>query len=120
MAVISFNWTAPALLAGHKTVTRREWKESYARQFQAGDVVAAYDRQPRFGGRRVATIRLTQKPYRENTREAPEEDYEQEGLAYLQQLGAKVDGLSPEALWRAWHVFPRVLWVVRFELIEVL
>ena len=120
MAIISFNWTTPALVAGRKRVTRRNWMESHARRFHAGDVVAAYDRQPQYGGHQVASIRLTQAPYRENTRDTPEEDYEEEGFAYMQELGAKVDGLSPPVLWRSWHVFPRDLWVVRFELLEVL
>ena len=119
MKIISFAWTTPALLAGRKTVTRREWSEDYARRFRAGEMVAAYDRNPRHRGRQVATIRLTRDPYSESTRSAPEEDYEAEGFAFLQELGVKVDGLPPAVLWRAWHVFPQEMWVVRFELVEV-
>jgi hypothetical protein len=117
---ISFAWTTAALLAGRKTVTRRDWSPRWARQFHKGDLVAAYDRQPRYGGKQVATLRLTSDPYFESTASAPEEDYEAEGFAYLQERGAIVDGLEPRALWRVWHrpSTPRKMWVVRFEVIS--
>ena len=118
--IVSFAWATPALLAGAKTVTRRDWRPRYAEQFRAGDEVLAYDRSPRYGGKPVARIRLTQRPYRESTRQAPPSDYQAEGFAHLEALGVKVDGLAPAVLWRAWHMQPRVVWVVRFELLEVL
>jgi len=120
MMTISFAWTTPALLAGVKTVTRRDWEPEYAARFKAGQLVAAYDRQPRYRGRQVAMIRLMQAPYRQSTAEAPESDWEAEGFAFLESVGAKVDGMRPKVLWRAWHVFPREMWVVRFELVEVI
>src|SRR3990167_4842405 len=119
MMTISFAWTTPALLAGVKTVTRREWNAEYAARFTAGQLVAAYDRQPRYRGQQVATIRLTQALYLQSTADAPESDWEAEGFAYLESVGAKVDGMRPKVLWRAWHVFPREMWVVRFELVDV-
>jgi hypothetical protein len=115
---ISFAWTTAALLAGEKTVTRRDWKPQYAARFQEGDLLAAYDRQPRFGGKRVATIRLTQTPYLESTEYAPTQDYVAEGFKYLDERGILVDGLTPPRLWRAWKLLPRELYVVRFRLVE--
>jgi hypothetical protein len=117
---ISFAWTTPALLAGQKAVTRRDWNDRYAASFRAGEMVAAYDRQARHGGKQVATIRLLRAPYKESTADAPASDYEAEGFTYLEGIGALVDGLTPRALWRAWHVYPEYLWVVRFELAAVL
>lgn len=64
-------------------------------------------------------IRLTCDPYQQSTRNLPEDDWQAEGFDYLEEIGAKVNGVSPRALWRAWQVWPRVLWVVRFELVEV-
>lgn len=122
MRLISFAWTTPALLAGRKTVTRRDWNPEFARRFHKGDLVGAYNRSPRHGGEQVAIIRLTEEPCREWTSDAPPEDYEAEGFAYLQEAGKKVDGMEPRTLWRIWH-WPstaRFLWVVRFELVEVL
>lgn len=122
MRVISFAWTTAALVAGRKTVTRRNWTPRYAASFRGGEMVAAYDRQPRFGGKMVATIRLTCDPYLESTASAPRSDYEAEGFAYLEAEGIKVDGLSPRALWRVWHrpSTARMMWVVRFELVKCL
>lgn len=51
MRIISFGWTWPALVAKSKTVTRWDWDEDYARRFHKGDIVLAYDRSPRLGGR---------------------------------------------------------------------
>lgn len=119
MAFISFAWTTPALIAGRKTVTRREWNDRYACQFRAGQVVDAYNRQPRFRGEKVATIRLTRAPYFESTADAPDADYAAEGFEYLEELRVAVDGLAPKLLWRAWKLYPRDMWVVRFELVEV-
>lgn len=69
--VISFAWTTDALLSGNKTVTRRNWKTSYAAQFKKDDLVYAYDKRPDFGGKPVALLRLTQTPYRQSTDKAP-------------------------------------------------
>lgn len=122
MKIISFAWTTPALLAGVKKVTRRDWSAEYARRFRAGELVAAYDRQPRFGGKRVATIRLTSGPYLQSTAIAPDSDYGYEGFGYLERLDPPVlvDGLRPSVLWKAWKLHPRDLYVVRFKLVEVL
>jgi len=121
MRIISFGWTTAALLAGRKTVTRRLWKAPYARRFHKGDLLAAYDRSPRIGGKHVATIRLTADPYLESTADAPPEDYAGEGFDYLTELGKNVDGMPPASLWRVWH-WPQtaqMLWVVRFELVDI-
>jgi hypothetical protein len=122
MKIISFAWTTPALLAGQKTCTRRDWEPRYGRMFgKAGDLVAAYDRSPRYKGQQVGTIRLTYTPYQESTRDAPPGDYYAEGFGYLTEHGIKVDGMMPMALWQAWHHERHAenLWVVRFELVEV-
>ena len=63
MRIISFAWTTPALLAGAKTVTRRDWKGRHGMAFHEGDFVQAWDRSPRVGGKQVATIQLTESPY---------------------------------------------------------
>ena len=120
MKIISFAWTTPALLAGAKTVTRRDWSAGYAARFAPGELVCAYDRNPRFKGKQVATIRITSVVLG-TAFKLPPEDWEAEGFAYLSKRGAKVDGLTPEELWSDWNQGgARHLWVVRFELVEVL
>ena len=115
MKIISFAWTTPALIAGRKTVTRRDWDRDYAERFQAGELIAAYDRSPRFKGKQVATIRLTEKPHFCN--ETPIEDWEGEGFAYLESIGAKVNGHTPRELWDDWREETPFMWVVRFEVV---
>lgn len=84
MPLISFSWTSPPLIAGRKTMTWRDWDDTYARQFKPGQLVAAYNRSPRNHGVMVATIRITSVekiPISHLT----DEDYELEGLAYLHE-----------------------------------
>lgn len=117
MSFISFAHTTPALLAGRKTVTRREWTDRHAKQFHEGDIVDAYDKSPRNGGRKVARIRLTQKPYQERYCDVLAPDFESEGFAYIKEQGGKVLGKSVDDLWEAWRSEKSWCWVVRFELV---
>ena len=59
MKRIVFAWMTPALVAGRKTCTCRDWDGDYAQRFRVGDVIAAYDRSPRYRGTQIATLRLT-------------------------------------------------------------
>lgn len=117
---ISFSWTTPALVNGEKTVTRRDWKDSHASRFSQGDIVKAYDRRPDLGGRPVALIRLTHTPYRQSTERIPPMDWWGEGFAYLQSIGKKVGGKAPRELWDEWKDNPVDVWVIRFDMVELL
>ena len=120
MKIISFAWTTPALLAGRKSVTRRDWVDHHAARFRKGDLIAAYNRQPRFGGRQVAILRLTADAYKESTAKAPIEDFEREGFAYLDAHNFKVGSDTPLQVWDSWHESPSDWWVIRFEVVEFL
>ena len=116
MRIISFAKTTPALLAGRKTVTRREWKDSYAESFHEGELLQAWDRLPRTGkGKRIGTIRLTCAPYKERSDLITRKEFEAEGLEYL-SMGENGIIDWPLELYRDWKWNPRDLWVVRFEL----
>lgn len=124
MRIINFAWTTPALLAGVKTVTRRGWSAHYARQFKPGELVQAYDRNPRQGGRPVAILRLTSIAC-EPDAAAPDSDYEAEGFAFLAELAdlpsASRSKLLPRldrAGFDTWRQAGGNSWVVRFELVE--
>ncbi len=56
--IISFAWITPSLLARLKDVTRREWSDAHAAKFKPGDLVDAWDKSPRFKGKKVAVIRI--------------------------------------------------------------
>lgn len=120
--IVSFAETTSALQARRKSVTRREWAENHARKFTAGLRVQAWDKTPRVrGAKRVGTIEIKRAPYREMSDQIPEEDWEGEGFAYMQEHGLTLfGGMSPREVWDGWHDEPRMLWVVRFELVGVL
>ncbi len=121
MKIIAFAETTEALLAGAKTCTRREWNDSHALTFHAGEEVQAWDRSPRTGrGKRVGTIRLTCAPYKEYANNAPDADYAAEGFEYMSAHGLTLfGGARPEEVWASWvnAEMSYALWVVRFELV---
>lgn len=117
---ISFAWTTDALVNGHKSVTRREWKDSYVSTFRQGDLVKAYDKRPDFGGKPVALIRLTQTPYQQMSDKVKAVDWIHEGFDYLEKNDKKSGKKTPREIWQDWKDNPRKLWVVRFEVVELL
>ena len=120
MSIISFANTTQALLAGRKTCTRREWSERHAAQFHTGDLVTAYNKNPRNGGKPVAIIQLLGAPKVEGV--PPDSDFEAEGFAYMKEHGLTLfGGQDPQLVFHSWKQGDyRDLFVVRFKLVEVL
>lgn len=123
--IISFGWTAPALVAGAKTVTRRQWVDSHAEKFKRRDLVKAYDRSPRWGGKEVATIRIAKDLYKEPISEMPDVDWFHEGFEYMFQHPELIPKSSPfkTASWEEfeeWRASGGVYWVVPLRLVEVI
>jgi hypothetical protein len=118
---ISFSWTSAALLAGRKTVTRRDWDDAYARRFRKGMEVTAYDRLPRNGGKPIARLRLTADATYEADALAPDSDWEAEGFGYFQSHdGARLsNGRDVSRLgFNTWRQAGGSSWVVRFEVLD--
>lgn len=81
---ISFAWTTGPLLRGIKTCSRRDWKDRhFANWCKAWDdsrfIHSAWSKVPYAGGRKVADIRLTARPYKEALAAMPEADLDAEG-----------------------------------------
>lgn len=55
MRILSFAWTTQAFLEGRKTVTRRKWTQCC---MHPGELVQAYDRNPRAGGKCIGIIKI--------------------------------------------------------------
>jgi hypothetical protein len=122
MRIISFAETTPALLAGEKTVTRRDWTRAYAKGFKAGDLVQAWNKSPRSGSARkkarcVAVIRIVSIT-RERYSDAPIGDWEAEGFDYLSRHNITISGAQPAHIWRSWATCDVSCWVVRFQVVE--
>jgi hypothetical protein len=126
---ITFGWTTPALIVGAQTCTRRSWSPRHARGFHGGDVVCAYNREPRTGGRQMATIRLMGDPALEPLRAMPDEDYGTQGWKWLYDHfhllppsysngGTIAQQDFSWAAFERWRERAESLWVVRFELLD--
>jgi len=109
--IISFAWTTQALLKKKKTVTRRFWKDSYAKKFKKGDIVDAYSKDPRAKGKKIAEIRITKDPYEERVEDISDEHFEREGGTLF---------------WKTKKEFIDIMkscrdtcWVIEFEVLEV-
>jgi hypothetical protein len=84
MMIISFAWTTGAFLAGIKTETRRFWDDKYMERFWSAvqndnGLCQAWDRSPRFKGKRIGTIFITQKPERQKLELMTDQDEKNEG-----------------------------------------
>lgn len=127
--IISFSWTTPALLAGQKTKTRREWKAAHAERVeaarQAGKLFEAWNYAPRVVTRnphQIAVIRLTEPVRLIRRNDLPPEDWEAEGFEYLTQHSHTLHGLTPRQVWNAWaNALPiEEHYLVCFEVVEYL
>lgn len=132
--IISFAWTASALLAGRKTCTCRDWERDYAERFKAGDIIRAYDRSPRYQGKQIATLRLTHDATFGTLTDVLgglDAAYEAEGFAYydeqLQAGNVKLRkaiernlSVEPDETLRDWLTATAGWgeWIVRFEVLE--
>ncbi len=111
---ISFAWTTPQFLDGSKTVTRRDWKDSYFQRWcNAWDedrkTHDAWDKNPRCKGQKVGRFILTARPYRERLGDFPESDLAAEGgLWATVQDYINLQGGDPE----------KVMVVIRFKKIS--
>jgi len=127
LKIISFARTSEALLAFQKSVTRRYWKDSHGNGFKPDELVQAWDKSPRYGGRKIAIIKII-AVYKEKMIDAPEEDYKNEGFQfmcdhsiYLYKIGNKKLFPIP-GYWRAWRTTTdekfKIVWVIRFEILK--
>lgn len=112
---ISFAKTSDALLIGRKRRTRRDWALSHARKFRQGQVVDAWNRNPRNGGWKIAEIELTRDPFQQRTKQMTMEDYELEGFAWMTERGLEYGGLKPLIFFHKWREANVLLWVIEFE-----
>ena len=111
---ISFAWTTPAIISRQKHRTRRDWSDRYAAMFPVGSIHSATDRQLRYGGKVIETIKIANK-FKQRTGLLTEEDYKLEGFAYLESIGKKMQGQPVREWFCAWKLADELLWVIDFE-----
>jgi len=118
---IPFTWTTPALLAGQKSVIRRDWLEEEVADFQVGRFAWAYDYIPQAGDAPIAVIRFTNDPIREPTSLLTDHDYEKEGFAFLERFAFPIpEHVHPlREFFHLWKSMDIPLWVLRYEVVEL-
>jgi hypothetical protein len=105
--IISFAWTTEALINGHKTVTRRFWHDKTAKACSPGTVHQAWDKNPRFKGKRIGFVKI-KNIYKQKLSQMTEDDLIAEGnrYRYWKNLAEFVEMMGgPEA----------EPWVIEFE-----
>jgi hypothetical protein len=113
-------WVLPALLAGEKTCTRRNWTDDYAARFKLGDLVDVLDKDRRAGGKVVARIRLTADPVKQHISEMLDTDYKAEGFLHMHNNGLTSEfpfGFSRPGF-EKWKKLDKMYWVIRFEKVD--
>ena len=122
--IISFGWTAAAVKARRKSVTRRAWAVPYGESFREGEELQAWTQAPFVpGAHRFGTIRLVEKPAQRLTSWQLADEWEAEGFAYMEEQGLTLPvgtkRLTPREFWDRWKLRAELLWVVRFEIVEL-
>jgi|SRR3990167_1820424 len=112
--IISFAWTKDAFLNNRKSVTRRSWKEDYAKRFQVGSIHNAYDKSPLYGGKIIGKIKVSAL-YQQNIQYMPKEDYEKEGFKFMEEKGIKIWNKEPRKAFDDWKKEDKIYWVLEFE-----
>ncbi len=120
MKIISFSRTTAALVAGRKSVTRREWSDRHFNSFKVGDLAQAWSASPHRKGRKVGVVLITGLT-REPTNQIPDGDWEAEGFAYMVEHDLMVEKeLSCVALWERWRNDPELVTaVIRFTVVSI-
>ncbi len=111
MMNMAFTRTCRQLLAGTKTVTRRNWKPRYAKIFREGQRVKAWTASPHRKGKPVAIIQVD-RVYQERLADMPASELGPEGGRWStveEFIGHNFDGDSQ-----------LVVTVLRFHVVEIL
>lgn len=112
--IISMAWTSAAFIAGRKNVTRRQWKDEYAKRFKVGYVHDVWDKSPRFGGKFIGKLRIISIK-KESISKMPDENYENEGFAYMSEKGLTIWGKEPHQAFEDWRNEGGMYWKILFE-----
>ena len=105
-----------ALLAGEQTVTFRSWANKVYANYYQGNIITAQDRR----GKPVAIIKITQTPYKKMSDQLLVSDWINIGYDYMQRMRLRINGETPWSIWQKWINDPDYLWIIRFEVLEVL
>ena len=117
---LSFGWLTPAVLAGQKTLSLRDWGPVEAYSWKRAQLAYCYDDDPDKGGNRVALLRISHTPYKRLTNKLRNSEFYASGLMYAQSMGLRhPKGLTPEQIWSKIKESSVELWVVRYRVEQI-
>lgn len=116
---ISFAYTTDAVIMGEKSVTRRNWARSHAMKLYGSQVVDIYDKNPRIHGQNMGQIEILGSPYLQRTGKMTPDDYEREGLLWMERNCRLMNGQSPEIFFNNWIEANEMVYVVEFKLLNL-
>jgi hypothetical protein len=119
MKSISYAWTTGAVKARKKICTRRKWSADYAARFHAGEKVLALNRNYRIGGSPFGMVQLTADPKQERTGTMTEQDFIDEGLAWMEAQGIMIQGKTPRQFFDDWKALDEAVYKIEFEILEI-
>jgi hypothetical protein len=88
-------------------------------RFKIGELVQAWDRSPRFKGKRISIIKILGLK-KESIALMPEEDYEREGFRYFEDQGIRIRGQVPREAFAEWLREGGEYWVVDFQVVSII
>jgi len=114
---ISFAWTTDAVILEKKWRTRRNWARSHAMKFREGQVVDFWDKSPRIHGQNMGQIKLLSSPYLQRAGKMTDEDYDAEGLEWMQKNYILIGDEQAKDFFERWKKENLLLYVIEFKLL---
>ena len=117
---ISMNMTTPSFVTMNKVRTRRKWQPATVKRFVKGTKFLGVQRC--YGGEALGVGEITDEPFKQNTKEMSEDEYQNEGFDYLDTMFGELSDGYMIPLFSAlqdWRNKAEIMTVVPFRVIEV-
>ncbi|QPJ61674.1 MAG: hypothetical protein G3M70_07155 [Candidatus Nitronauta litoralis] len=125
MLNISFGYTWHAVVMDAKTCTLRDWKDSHAKKFIKGSLVAGLTKGYFANGKKFGIVQV-KDCYRVNTSELADEDYVNEGFEFYDRYPFLIPPCSPFAKFENqqqafddWREQELDMWRLDFNVFEI-
>lgn len=89
----------------------------YAKRFKPRNICQAYDKQARFGGKRIGHLQVNSLAWEDITT-MPDDEYENEGFKFMEEQGLKIWNKPPREAFEDWRKEGGWYWVLRFNKIK--
>jgi len=116
MRYISFAWTEKPFIANAKDMTRRYWKDTYAKRFDVMPVfMKALNKLPFVNGSKQIGEIMMYNIFQQKTGEMTETDYIREGLFWMEENNLLINDKHPRDFFEEWKENNDLVWVIEFK-----